>query len=303
VDNGQEALIRGCVIQSRNLDVSIGLESHVVIESSELQGSVDHVLSAGDLTMRQCVVRGGVFALRAMGHLILEDCDFYDLLKDWDDPNAEGIDLTNVSCQIRRCRIYNVHGVALALHKFVQPGNDENEHRVGPRCVIEDCEFFETAGAALFVEGRHNAVIRRCTVRNAMQAGVLIGNNGYAEVEDCTIHNNTRAGIEIAHNSAPIIRRCMITASEGAGILVYKGGPSIIEDCDIRRNASAGVEIVQQGDIIARRCYINHNVGSAIYTGETGTCVVFNCDLTSNQEGAWTIVEGGRVRRDNNAED
>ncbi len=215
------------------------------------------------LSIKQKGVSQGHSVELIQGKLFLEDCLVYS-----EALAAVMLNRTNFPAVIRNCLIQgrNNSGIVLAEESSA---------------VIENCEIYGSALAAIQVLAKANPTIRGCKIHGAKQSGILISEKASALIEHCDIFENAFAGISVNEGGHPIVRHCTIHDGRGSGIAIHKKGTAIIEECNIVGNARSGISISEGGYSTIRRCKINRNQYDAIWARGNALATVEDCELVS----------------------
>jgi F-box protein 11 len=161
------------------------------------------------------------------------------------------------------------------------------------RLELEGCEITSQSGACVAIHDGADPRLRRNTIHNGKDAGVLIYDRGLGTLEDNDITANALAGVEIKAGGNPTLRRNTIHHGKQSGVLVHDQGQGILEDNDITGNALAGVEIKTGGNPTLRRNTIHHGKQSGVFVQEQGQGILEDNDITANALAGVSITTGG----------
>lgn len=158
--------------------------------------------------------------------------------------------------------------------------------------TLLDCCVTSLSLSCIGIHGKDSdSIIRRCTLQNSTQAGVLVKESGHAVLEDCTIAGNTIA-VEVWQESGITLRRCAIRDHTKFGVFVHIGATAQVEDC-VLSACSDGVVVSQEGIAAVKRCRLGDMKSDGIYVGPTATATVEHCEITACENGVHS--EGGTI--------
>ena len=85
--------------------------------------------------------------------------------------------------------------------------------------------------------------MRKCTIHDGKQGGVLVYENGQGTIEDCDIACNALAGVEIKTGGNSQIQGCRIHRNKYEAIWIYEKGQGTIKNCDLTGNTRGAWDI------------------------------------------------------------
>jgi parallel beta-helix repeat protein len=88
------------------------------------------------------------------------------------------------------------------------------------RLELEGCDITSLAGSCVAIHDAANPRLRRNTIHDGKNDGVLVYNQGLGTLEDNDITANTSAGVAIMNKGDPILRRNTIHDGKNDGVLV-----------------------------------------------------------------------------------
>ena len=158
------------------------------------------------------------------------------------------------------------------------------------RLVLENCDITSDSLSCVGIHGASaDPVIRKCTIHDGKECGVLVYDKGKGTVEDCEIYGNALAGVEITTEADPVIRKCRIHDGKSGGVYVHDNGKGTVEDCEIYANALTGVAIRTEADPVIRKCRIHDGKQAGVLVHDNGKGTVENCEIYGNAYGGVEI--------------
>ena len=142
------------------------------------------------------------------------------------------------------------------------------------RLELEGCDITSHSGVCVAIHGGADPRLRRNTIHDGKDAGVVVRDQGLGILEDNDITAHARAGVAIGTGGNPTLRRNTIHGQ------LTGGNPTL------------------------RRNRINRNEYEAVRIRQDGKGVIEDNDLTGNKQGAWDIAADsrGNVTRARNRE-
>jgi F-box protein 11 len=170
--------------------------------------------------------------------------------------------------------------------------------------VLEECDLSGGTMSSLAVSSGADPRVRRNSIHNSREAGIVIFEQGLGIYEDNEIFANGFQGVSLKDHADPIVRRNRIYENKQAGVRVYEKGRGTIEDNEIFGNESAGVSVSEEADPIVRRNRIHENKHSGIYVREKCRGTIENNEILANGRaglrvtlGAAPLVRNNRVNK------
>jgi parallel beta-helix repeat protein len=160
------------------------------------------------------------------------------------------------------------------------------------RLELEGCDISSEGGSCVYVRGGSDPVLRRNTIHDGWEYGVLVYEHSRGTLEDNEIASCRWPCVATREGGNPVVRRNTIRDSHQSGVYVYDGGLGTFEENEVSGSRHAGMRAETGGIVTARRNRVNNNAwhGVSIHKGGGGTFEDNN--LAGNSMGPWYFESG-----------
>jgi parallel beta-helix repeat protein len=167
------------------------------------------------------------------------------------------------------------------------------------RLDLEGCDITSASLACVAIHGGADPRLRRNSIHDGKQVGVLVYESGLGTLEDNEIFGNNSPGVAIDAGSNPTLRRNRIHNGKQYGVYVDENGLGTLEDNEIFSNRSAGVLIKSGGSPTLRRNRIYDGEQSGVFVFENGLGTLEDNEVFGNGYSGVAVKSGGNptVRR------
>jgi F-box protein 11 len=163
------------------------------------------------------------------------------------------------------------------------------------RLELEGCDISSEAGSCVYIRGGSDPLLRRNTIHDGHEYGVLVREQSRGTLEDNEIAECRWACVATQEGGNPMVRRNRIRDSHQSGIYVHDNGLGTFEDNEITGSQHAGLRVENGGSATARRNQISHNAWHGVSIHKGGQGVFEDNNLAANSMGPW-FFESGSVR-------
>jgi F-box protein 11 len=162
------------------------------------------------------------------------------------------------------------------------------------RLELEGCNISSQSLTCVAIRDGADPRLRRNTIHDNVEGGVLVYDGGLGTLEDNYITANSLADVQIESGGNPTLRRNQIRGGPGiGGVLIRDSGLGTLEDNDITGSQSAGVEIDGGANPTLHRNQIHDNVECGVYVHDDGLGTLEDNDITANGQVGVEIESGG----------
>jgi hypothetical protein len=113
----------------------------------------------------------------------------------------------------------------------------------GGEVVMEDCDLYANAMSNAAVGERGRLDMRRCTLRDSRQYGLLFWAGATGRAEECDLTGNTLGGVRLNASAHPLFQQCRLNRNGGFGLHASHQAEATFAHCDLRDNLLGAVHI------------------------------------------------------------
>ena len=204
---------------------------------------------------------------------------------------------------MERCKI---EAAEASFGIFVHSGGSANLKRVdimhsqgaGVSCssgsiTMEHCSVHACAGIGMVVAGSGVASVRRSTISDNGECGVLIQDEGHGIWTGNDIFGNQLAGIAISSSSDQCqLRLNNVYSNKHAGLQVFNGGVPHVSASSFYNNQVAGVVCQSQAMPRLSSCKVYKNLGCGILMDSHSAGEMRQCEVYANELAGLATKEG-----------
>ncbi|HWC76225.1 MAG TPA: right-handed parallel beta-helix repeat-containing protein [Blastocatellia bacterium] len=207
------------------------------------------------------------------GDLVLEDCKI----------TCEMFAGVGIQGSVARCSIKRTTITDCGLNGVLAVG--------GATLLIEDSEIAANKFAAVRIEERATAIVRRSKLIDGIQGGLLVLNNGFAALEDCDFYGNGISGLEVREQGKAHVSNSRFQHNVG-GVYVHRTGSATISGCDISHNSAFGILVCDEGSVEARHSKIHNIRRNGIEFSDNSSGSLDGCSVFDNAAVGIMITKG-----------
>jgi parallel beta-helix repeat protein len=204
---------------------------------------------------------------------------------------------------MERCKI---EAAEASFGIFVHPGGSANLKRVdimhsqgaGVSCssgsiTMEHCSVHACAGIGMVMAGHGVASVRRSTISDNGECGVLIQDEAHGIWTGNDIFGNQLAGIAISSSSDQCqLRLNNVYSNKQAGLQVFNGGVPHVSASSFYHNHVAGIVCQSQAMPRLSSCKVYKNLGCGILMDSHSAGEMRQCEVYGNQLAGLATKEG-----------
>jgi Holliday junction resolvasome RuvABC ATP-dependent DNA helicase subunit len=123
--------------------------------------------------------------------------------------------------------------------------------------LLRDCEITDVARVGVLVEADTAAVLQRCTIRGAADAGLHFGERSTAYVVDCSVSDVAGIGVVVSAGARPDVRSTTVLRTKKNGLAVHDGGHGDFVDCEVGEADYPAVFVGAGADPTFRRLHVH----------------------------------------------
>lgn len=102
--------------------------------------------------------------------------------------------------------------------------------------TLESCDIYANTQANLTLHAGSNPIIKRCQIRNGLQAGVLADEDAGGLLDECQISGNGESGVVLQERSNITLMRCRIQQNQQYGVVIERNASGVVRECTLSLN-------------------------------------------------------------------
>jgi F-box protein 11 len=119
--------------------------------------------------------------------------------------------------------------------------------------TLEDNDIFGNAFSGVEITDGGKPILRRNTIRDGQQNGVLVQKDGEGTLEDNDIFGNATTGVLVRRAGNPTLRSNRVNSNEMWGVWISDNGRGLFEDNDLTGNRRGSWRIAKDSKANVRR--------------------------------------------------
>ena len=230
-------------------------------------------------------------------HLELDDCTLAD-------SGRTSIHLAEqAQAQLRNCRLAgsSEHGISVTGDALLQASDTAVDRcsltgiTVGERgdAVLERCVI--TSGrTGLAVRAAHRVLVTDCTVKDAEQAGVLVGSGGGLVVRGLRVSGARAVAVLVEEGGLLVARDCEVSDAGGSGVVIRGGASAELASTVVSRTGSNAVYVGDGGHLLLTDSELSEARYPALYVGAGADPVIRRCRFHDTSDDV-LLADGARA--------
>lgn len=169
----------------------------------------------------------------------------------------------------------------------------------GGRLDLEECDITCQGLSCVVIHNGADARIRRNTIHDGRQAGILVYDQGQGIIEENEIYGNQISAIQVRADGKLTVRRNRLHDGKGSAIYCYERGQAVIEENEISGHGNTSIVIGAASNPSVRHNRILAGKQAGILVLDQGSGLIEDNDIHDNALSGIEVKAGGNptVRR------
>ncbi len=157
---------------------------------------------------------------------------------------------------------------------------------------LTECSVEGAGWSSVFASGDGTVLMRDCTVRNKIGAGVVVTARDNSALESCRFEGLGTSAVVVADDGWLTMRACTVTKVGGNGICLNGRGTLKIEDTAISETGKPAIAVEQQATITGTRISVSDVRGIGFYLATSGEVALESSSVERVGGEAVFVAEG-----------
>ena len=165
--------------------------------------------------------------------------------------------------------------------------------------TLTECEVKAGGWAAIYARDTGSVLMRQCTVRNQVGAGVVVTSSQGGVLDSCQLLELGTSAVVVADGGNLTVRSCAVREAVGNGICLNGRGRLAVEDTTVTGTSKPAVAVEQHAEINAIRLTVSDCRGIGFYLASSQSVRLEGCRVdNAGAEGVYVAESCAPVLRD-----